>query len=268
VSVQGYAYESHATQSEVDLTDMRADYDEVFEITEFSEEHLDAGVNLFEVLTTQTDQILSGAIDTVLGVGGDVVDLVTGDAADDAVVTGQGPDVLTWSEAREDFAVSFDLDTSSPGGMARSLFADAAAVPRGFAIPVVIGGSSEQLTSVRVDQVDVVDVETREVLWSSGEEPWFSFGGAEPATNGATRHYDVDSPGLDERDVAIYVWLRVGKVDPDQLGAGGGPVVSSTAFEQRAQQVVIFRPGNQSMLARIAPGDPYLHPEELRLPTP
>ncbi len=266
VSVQGHAYESHATQSEIDLTEMHADYGEVFEITEFSDEHLDAGVNLFEVLTGETDQILSGVVDTVLGVGGDVVDLVTGDAADDWVVTGQGPELLTWGEAREDFAVSFDLDTSSPGGVARSLFADAVAVPRGFAIPLVIGGSSEQQTSVRVDQVDVVDVATREVLWSSGEDPWFSFGGSEPTTNGATRRYDVDVPGIDERDVAIYVWLRVGKVDAGDLASPGGPSVGSTAFEQRAQQVVILRPGNQAMLARIAPGDPYLHPEDLHLP--
>jgi hypothetical protein len=49
------------------------------------------------------------------------------------------------------------------------------AVPHSFALPIAIGGSSEQQTAVRVDRVDVVRLGIGESIDLSGpENEWYS----------------------------------------------------------------------------------------------
>ncbi len=243
VAVQGGTYESHATTSEVDFTNMNKDYKELFEVTKFSGK--DASLGSFAV------SFVTDHWQDVIDIAGSVKDLVTGESANDAVITGQGPALLTWKEAKEDFRVIPEFDSSNP---LESIFDIVTSIPLGFAIPVVIGGSSVEKASVRVDQVDIVDVTTRETLWSSSGT-WFSWQGPNGAADHANqRHYNVTTPGLDARNVAVYVWLRVGKIRDSDVAGG---TVHQTSFEQRAEQVVIFRPANKAMAAYIAPGDIY-----------
>lgn len=259
VAVEGLAYEAHATKSEVDLTKINGDYGSLVE--GYDPKTNDASVfrNAFEVLVGAPEQLGASIADLTIG----IVEAVTDDQ-DDAVVTGQGPELLTWSDAREDFRVEFGLDTSSPTALGRSVLDDIVAVPRGFAIPVVWGGASAQRTSVRVDRVEVVDAATGEVVAHSDDQ-WFSWSGGD-GDNRHSAHLAVDRPGVSLDDVLVYVWLRVGKVDPGDL-TGGAPTVHATSFEQRAQQVVILRPANGTLIGRIAPGDEYLHADRLHLPS-
>ena len=229
VAVQGGTYETHATTSEVDFTEMNQDYGELFDVTKFSEDEESVGQSVWRwVKETAGD---------VVDIGSSIKDLITGDSANDAVITGQGPQLLTWKEAKSDFAID-----------------DVTDIPLGFAIPICIGGSSEQRTSVRVDRVDLVDVSTRQVLWSTagnpsaGAHPWYSWQGSD---HDNMRGYSVTTPDISYKTTAVYVWLRVGKTS----AAGGTP--EQTAFEQRAEQLVIFRPDNKAMVAFIAPGDLY-----------
>jgi len=229
VAVQGGTYETHATTSEIDFTEMNQDYGDLFDVTKFSQDEESLGQSVWRwVKETATD-----AID----IGGSIKDLVTGDSADEAIITGQGPQVLTWKEAKSDFAIDGYTD-----------------IPLGFAIPICIGGSSEQRASVRVDRVDLVNVSTRQVLWSTattpaaGAHPWFSWQGTAHENE---RRYSITTPNINYTTTAVYVWLRIGKTS----ATGGTP--SQTAFEQRAEQVVIFRPSSKAMVAFIAPGDLY-----------
>jgi hypothetical protein len=238
VTVWGGTYETHATQSEIDLTEMDKDYGELFETT-----GIESFGGLIKTLTTDHAGDL-------LDIAGSVKDLITGDAAEDAVTTGQGRELLTWKEALDDFNVNPEFDSSDPVG---SMWNVVEAVPRSFAIPIVIGGSSVQDTSVRVDQVDVVRLATGEVLWSSGLSEWYSHQGPGEIENENGRHYAFNKPDVEYDNVVVYVWLTVQKL------SGGSP--GGTCFDQREQQVIVFHPGPRKMEGLIAPGDLYRNPQ-------
>ena len=229
VTVMGGTYETHATTSEIDFDGLNQDYGDLFDVTKFSEDAESLGQSVWRWFK----ETARDAID----IGGSIKDLITGDSANDAVITGQGPRILTWKEAKSDIGIH-----------------DVTEIPLTFALPICISGSSVQRTSVRVDRVDLVDVSTRQVLWSThgnpaaGALPWFNWQGP-LQQNG--RRYSVTTPDIKYTTTAVYVWLRVGKTG----AAGGTP--EQTAFEQRAEQVVIFRPVNKAMVAFIAPGDLY-----------
>ncbi len=237
VTVWGGTYETHATQSEIDLTEMNQDYGELFETTA-----IEGFGGLIKELATEHSSDL-------LDIFGSTKDLITGDAAEDAVTTGQGRELLTWKEALDDFNVNPEFDSSDPLG---SMWSVVEAVPTSFAIPIVIGGSSVQDTAVRVDQVDVVRLATGEVLWSTGLSEWYSHQGPGEIANENGKHYAFTKPDVEYDDVVIYVWLTVQKLSYGSLGG--------TCFDQREQQVVVFHPGPRRMEGLIAPGDMYRNP--------
>lgn len=237
VTVWGGTYETHATQSEIDLTEMNQDYGELFKTTA-----IEGFGGLIKELATEHSADL-------LGIFGSTKDLITGDASEDAVMTGQGRELITWKEALSDFDMNPEFDSSDPLG---SMWNVVEAVPTSFAIPIVIGGSSVQDTTVRVEQVDVVSLATGEVLWSSGHSEWYSHMGTGEIANENGKHYALNKPNVEYDKVAIYVWLTVQKL------SGGAP--GGTCFDQREQQVVVFYPGSKRMQALIAPGDMYLNP--------
>jgi hypothetical protein len=232
---------------------MNKDYNELFEITKFKGKDADLGSFAISFVTSHWKDVID--------IAGSVKDLVTGESANDAVITGQGSALITWKEAKEDFRVIPEFDSSNP---LESVFDIVTSIPLSFAIPIVIGGSSSERTSVRVDRVDIVDAATRQTLWSSSGT-WYSWQGPNGAADHQNvLHYYVTTAGLDAEDVAIYVWLRVGKIRDADVPTKGP--VYSTSFEQRAEQVVIFRPVNKAMVAYIAPGDEYLNAGQIRYP--
>jgi hypothetical protein len=130
------------------------------------------------------------------------------------------------------------------------------AVPSSFAIPIVIGGSSDQQTAVRVDQVDVVRLGSGEPVELSGAGAvWSSFQGPEGTENQNGKRYEVVQTDVPYNEVVVYVWLTVQRY---WQGAPGG-----TCFQQREQQVVVFHPGPQRMEGFIAPGDLYGDPSRM-----
>ncbi len=188
----------------------------------------------------------------VLDAVGDIIDGFRGDV-DKSVETGQGSELVTWKEARSDFAPQLEFDSSDP---LSSLWDVVDAVPRSFAIPVVIGGSSEKQTAVRVDRVDVVRLGSGAPVSLSGPDyEWFSFQGPEGTENNNGKRYEVAQEGVPYDEVIVYVWLTVQKY---WNGAPGG-----TCFSQRQQQVVVFNPGPQKMKGYIAPGSLYCNPQQM-----
>jgi len=140
VTVWGGTYETHATASEIDFSGWfePPDVGTVWDVTDWADIPATLG-------TQHTDALL--------GLGEGIYGLFAGsDDADEWIETGQGNELLTWAEAQSDFAPHPEFDSSDPLG---SMFSVTEAVPRDFAIPTVIGGSSEQQTAVRVDQVVV-----------------------------------------------------------------------------------------------------------------
>ena len=130
------------------------------------------------------------------------------------------------------------------------------AVPRSFAIPVVIGGSSEQQTAVRVDQVDLVRLGSGSSVELNGPgAEWYSYQGPEGTENQNGKRYEVVQTDVPYNEVVVYVWLTVQRY---WQGAPGG-----TCFQQREQQVVVFHPGPQRMQGFIAPGDLYRDPSRM-----
>lgn len=239
VTVLGGTYETHATKSELDFSGWF--------------EPPDTG-SPFD-LTKRADivgKLVTEHASDLLGIGEDVHDsMADGDDADDWIVTGQGNELLTWAEAKSDFAPHPEFDSSDPLG---SLFSVTDAVPRDFSIPIVIGGSSEERTTVRVDQVDVVRLGSGSAVEVSGPTAeWYSHQGPEdgPAnTNG--KRYEVVPVGVPHDEVVVYVWLTVQKY------RGDGPM--GTAFDQRERQLVVFHPGPQRMEGFIASGSLYRDP--------
>ena len=110
--------------------------------------------------------------DDLLDITGAIVDGFTGGDNEESIVTGQGRELLTWKQAKSDFAPQLGFDASEPG---MSLWNVVEAVPHSFALPIAIGGSSEQQTAVRVDRVDVVRLGIGESIDLSGpENEWYS----------------------------------------------------------------------------------------------
>ncbi len=240
VSTWGGTYETHATKSEIDFSGWfePADTGSVFDIT-----------NWADIPSTLASEHSSDLLD----IAGALVDGFSGDEADDAVVTGQGAELLTWKEARSDFNPEPEFDSSAP---LESMWNVVDAVPSSFAIPIVIGGSSVQQTAVRVDQVDVVRLGSGQPVELSGPTAeWSSFQGPEGTENQNGKRYEVVQTDVPYDEVVVYVWLTVQKY---WQGAPGG-----TCFQQREQQVVVFHPGPQRMEGFIAPGDLYRDPSRL-----
>ncbi len=239
VTVLGGTYETHATKSELDFSGW------------FEPPDTGSPWDLTEWADIPGDLVTEHAND-LLGLGEDVHDLFAdGDDADDWIVTGQGNELLTWAEAKSDFAPHPEFDSSDPLG---SLFSVTDAVPRDFSIPIVIGGSSEEHTTVRVDQVDVVRLGPGSAVEVSGPTAeWYSHQGPDegPAnTNG--KRYEVVPVGVPYDEVVVYVWLTVQKY------RGDAPL--GTAFDQRERQLVVFHPGPQRMEGFIASGSLYRDP--------
>lgn len=235
VTAWGGTYETHATKSEIDFSGWfePEDTGSVFDLTKW------ADISATLVKDHSTD---------LLGIGGALIKGFTGDEADDdSIVTGQGEELLTWKEARSDFSPEPEFDSSAP---LESMWSVVDAVPSSFAIPIVIGGSSEQQTAVRVDQVDVVRLGSGSPVALNGPEAeWYSYQGPEGTENQNGKRYEVVQSDLPYDEVVVYVWLTVQKY---WQGAPGG-----TCFQQRQQQVVVFHPGPQRMQGFIAPGDLY-----------
>lgn len=236
VTVWGGTYETHATASEIDFSGWfePPDAGTVWDVTDWAD--------VPTTLGTQHANALLGLGEGIYGLFAD------SDDADEWIVTGQGNELLTWAEAQSDFAPHPEFDSSDPLG---SMFSVTEAVPRDFAIPIVIGGSSEQQTAVRVDQVDVVRLgpgSAVEMLGPTSE--WFSFQGpVDGWENQNGKRYEVASPGVAYDDVVVYVWLTVQKL------SGGDP--GGTCFDQRERQVVVFHPGPQQVEGFIASGSLY-----------
>jgi hypothetical protein len=235
VTTWGGTYETHATKSEVDFSGWfePADTGSVFDLTKWA-----------DIPATLASEHSSDLLD----IAGALVDGFSGDEADDdSVVTGQGEELLTWKEARSDFSPEPEFDSSAP---LESMWNVVDAVPSSFAIPIVIGGSSEQETAVRVDQVDVVRLGSGSPVALNGPgAEWYSYQGPEGTENQNGKRYEVTQADVPYDEVVVYVWLTVQKY---WQGAPGG-----TCFQQRQQQVVIFHPGPQRMQSFIAPGDLY-----------
>lgn len=170
------------------------------------------------------------------------------DDQDQWIILGQGPELLTWKEALEDFATRPSWDSDHPLDSVKSFIK---AIPKSFAIPIVIGGSSVQETAVRVDGIDVVDKETGEVHRSDRAQ-WYSY---DDLTGDGTafKSYEIEQSGVSAEDVRILVWIRVQKY---WQGRPGG-----TCFSEREQQVIVFDPGTGGIKAFIAPGDLYKNPD-------
>jgi len=241
VTTWGGTYETHATKSEIDFSGWfePPDTGSVFDLTKWA-----------DIPTTLATEHSSDLLD----IAGALVDGFTGDEADEeAVVTGQGRELLTWKEARSDFSPEPEFDSSSP---LESMWSVVDAVPSSFAIPIVIGGSSEQQTAVRVDQVDVVRLGSGQPIELSGSAAeWSSFQGPEGTENQNGKRYEVVQTDVSYDEVVVYVWLTVQRY---WQGAPGG-----TCFQQREQQVVVFHPGPQRMEGFIAPGDLYRDPSRM-----
>jgi len=236
VSVWGGSYESHATKSEIDISGWFEPEEEgsVFDITKWA----DIPEKLMEDHSADLLDIADALVNNFHS------------ADDEYIVTGQGSELLTWKEARSDFAFKLEFDSSDP---LHSMWDVVDAVPRSFAIPVAFGGSSVQRTAVRVDQVDVVHQLTGESVSLSGPRyEWFSFDGPEGTDNCNGKRYEVTQEEIAYDEVVVYVWLTVQKY------WGGEP--NGTCFTQREKQVVVFEPGSQSMKGYIAPGDLYRNP--------
>lgn len=169
------------------------------------------------------------------------------ESSEDWIVLGQGPELLTWKEALEDFNTRPSWDGDHPWDSAMSY---AGAIPTSFAIPIVIGGSSVQETAARVDGVDVVDKETGEV-YATDRSQWYSYDDL-TGEGTAYKSFEIERSSVYAEDVRIFVWVTTQKY---WHGAPGG-----TCFEQREKQVVIFDPGSGGMEAFIAPGDLYKDP--------
>lgn len=241
VTAWGGTYETHATKSEIDFSGWfePADTGSVFDLTKWA-----------DIPATLATEHSSDLLDIV----GALVDGFSGDEADDdSIVTGQGEELLTWKEARSDFSPEPEFDSSAP---LESMWSAVDAVPSSFAIPIVIGGSSEQQTAVRVDQVDVVRLGSGSPVALNGPgAEWFSYQGPEGTENQNGKRYEVAQADVPYDEVVVYVWLTVQKY---WQGAPGG-----TCFQQRQQQVVVFHPGPQRMQGFIAPGDLYRDPSRM-----
>lgn len=240
ISVQGGTYETHATKSEIDFSGWfePADTGSVWDLTKWSDFGITTGLQHGDALLTVTGAIIDGLQE---------------DDPDEWVMTGQGNELITWKEAKSDFRVIPEFDSSDPGN---SLWDAVSGVPTGFAIPIVIGGSSDQHTAVRVDQVDVVRLGSGERIDISGPgAEWYSYQGPEGSGNTNGKRYEVTQAGVEYDEVVVYVWLTVQKY---WQGVPGG-----TCFDQREQQVVIFHPGPQSMEGYIASGSLYKDPSRM-----
>jgi hypothetical protein len=230
VTVWGGSYESHATKSELDLLD----------ILEVPGAAIVSGIT--HVINIGVS-LIEDHPDDVGDVGDAIMDEWVGDV-EDSVITGQGNELLTWKEATSDFAPQEEFNSSDPQA---SMWNVVSAVPDSFAIPIVIGGSSEQLTAVRVDQVDVVRMATGESIDLSGPgNAWSSYQGPEGSDNNNGKRYEVAQMGVPYDEVVVYVWLTVQKY------SHGTPY--GTGFRQRQQQVVVFKPGPQSLGGYVASG--------------
>ncbi|MBA4370902.1 MAG: hypothetical protein C0418_04915 [Coriobacteriaceae bacterium] len=163
------------------------------------------------------------------------------------IVVGQGPELLTWKEAMEDFVAQPEWDSDHP---LDSIMSYKDAIPTSFAIPIVIGGSSVQDTTVRVDGVDIVDKTTGEV-YLNDRNVWYSHQGPE-GDNSNYRRFEIARPDVPVGNTRVFVWVTVQKY------WNGG--VGGTGFDQREKQVIIFDPGKGGMKAFIAPGDLYKDP--------
>ncbi|HEY5160672.1 MAG TPA: CARDB domain-containing protein [Gaiellaceae bacterium] len=241
VTAWGGTYETHATKSEVDFSSWfePEDTGSVFDITKWAD---------------IPDTLAKDHSSDLLDIAGALVDGFSGDEADDdSVVTGQGSGLLTWKQAKRDFSPEPEFDSSAP---LESMWNVVDAVPSSFAIPIVIGGSSEQQTAVRVDQVDVVRLGSGQPVELSGPgAEWASFQGPEGTENQNGKRYEVVQSDVPYDEVVVYVWLTV------QRYWQGTPGV--TCFQQREQQVVVFHPGSQRMEGFIAPGDLYRDPSRM-----
>lgn len=166
---------------------------------------------------------------------------------DEWIVLGQGPALLTWKQALDDFDMSPELDWRHPIDSAKSI---KKAIPTSFAIPIVIGGSSVQDTAVRVDGIDVVDAESGDVFMRDRRQ-WYD--DDDPDEDGCTtKHFLADRQGIPTDKIRVLVWVTVQKRWNGDL--------HGTCFSQRQQQVVVFDPGRGTMAAYVAPGDTYLDP--------
>jgi len=239
VTVQGGTYETHATKSEIDFSGWfePADTGSVWDVTKWSDFGIATGLQHGDAILTVTGAIIDGLQE---------------DDPDEWVMTGQGNELITWKEAKSDFRVIPEFDSSDP---ADSMWDAMSGVPTGFAIPIVIGGSSDQLTAVRVDQVDVVRLGSGESIELTGpESEWYSYQAPDGGnTNG--KRYEVTQADVGYDEVVVYVWLTVQKY------WGGAP--GGTCFDQREQQVVIFHPGPQSMEGFIASSSLYKDPSRM-----
>ncbi|MCX8007959.1 MAG: carboxypeptidase regulatory-like domain-containing protein [Coriobacteriia bacterium] len=166
---------------------------------------------------------------------------------DEWIVLGQGPALLTWKQALDDFDMSPELDWRHPIESAKSV---KKAIPTSFAIPIVIGGSSVQDTAVRVDGIDVVDSESGEVVLSDRRQ-WYD--DDDPDETGCTtKTLLADRQGIAADRIRVLVWVTVQKRYAGDL--------TGTCFYQRQKQVVVFEPGRGAMQAYVAPGDTYQDP--------
>jgi len=188
---------------------------------------------------TLTKEILKGASELKEAWSGE---------GEDWIILGQGPELLTWKQALEDFNVRPSWDSDDIVGSISS-YKDA--IPTSFAIPILIGGSSVQETAVRVDGVDVVDKETGEVYLTDRSTPWYSYDGTE-TDNSNYRRFEIARADVPADDCRVMVWITTQKY---WHGAPGG-----TCYSQREQEVVIFDVGGGGMKCFIAPGDMYKDP--------
>ncbi len=244
VSIEADNYESAVTQTEIDFSTMADDPMDLYKTENFEGEGIDAWEGLFTNLVEEHTEDL---IDIGEGVVDNVESWVLGDE-EEYIVTGQGAELLTWKEATGDLLILPEYHSDDPETYMQNQFDQ---IPLDFSIPLVFASSSEQITDVRVDRVDVMNVETGDV-YTLSDTPWASHQGTGEIPYRNAKHFDFDSPDVEVAKVQVFVWITIQKY---WNGAPGG-----TCFQQREQQVVIFEPKTLQMQGLIAPGDLYMEP--------
>ncbi|MBN1192865.1 MAG: carboxypeptidase regulatory-like domain-containing protein [Coriobacteriia bacterium] len=244
VSIEADNYESHATQTEIDFSSMADDPMELYETEDFEGEGIEAWGKLFENLV---DEHTEDLIEIGEGIVDNVEAWVTGEG-NDYVITGQGPELLTWKEATGDLLILPDYHSDDPEKYMQNQFDQ---IPLDFSIPLVFAGSSSQITDVRVDRVDVMNTETGDV-YTLSDSVWYSHEGTGDIPHRNAKHFDFNTPDVEIGKVKVFVWITIQKYSQ---GAPHG-----TCFSQREKQVVIFEPGTREMIGLIAPGDLYMAP--------